>query len=156
MGFHKKRMRISFREMREYGIGIGKEYWHLPELGEYGYVGLAFRNLARKQNAPYCHDLQTFCHNYHGYDGALYIAPTVFMTVKPVLLEFVCRNIFRYNQLMIRRRPFSKRRFVFLCFTDNKTKEKAKELMASVEHIVPGVIRLEPFEYVLRVNTRSI
>ncbi len=152
--FYKRRMRISFREMREYAATIGKEFWHLPDLGEYGYVGLPFRSRARNQNAPYCHDLQTYCRNYRGYDGALYIAPSAYMTTDPKLLEFVCRTLFRYNQLMIRRRPFSKRRFVFLCFTDGKTKKKAEELKRTVEQVIPGILKVEPFEYVM--NTRSI
>ena len=149
-------MRISFREMREYGATNGVEYWHLPDGGEYGFIGLAFRNIAQKKNSLYCHDIHTFYRNHRGFDGAVYIAPSAYINAKPGLLEFVCRGLFRYNQLVIRRRPFSKRRFLFLCFTDNKTKKRAETIRERLEERYPGIVRLESLEYVRQVSSRSI
>lgn len=141
-------LRISFHEMAEY---------ELPEetqqsAASFACIGTPFGEL--KGSHPYAASLSSFQERFPGFDGTLYLSPAIVRAASPEDLEFAARDIFRYNQMVMRHRPFCAHRHIYLGY-DAGSKETAEILRHTMERRYPNVVAAAPFEYLYRIKSHE-
>ena len=142
----------QLRELWKYGRILGLEMWHTPV------PLLPFRNTAvaagAEEGIASATAVTRCLHLYSGYDGTMYLSPQAIRLSTLPELEFVCRNIFRYNQIVRRHRPFAKLRHVVLgC--DSATRAKAENIQRVINNRYPECVVLVPFQHLYRVKRRE-
>lgn len=142
---------VSYQELREYAKTRGLDIWHIPDTAEFAYVGRSFRPRAKRNVAVWEDSVTLLLKKYPGFDGSLFVAPGALPSLSEDELEFVCRNLFAYNQTILRYRPLAVQRHVYLC-CNRKTGKRADQLCAEFNGRYPGVIQTIPITHLHRVQ----
>lgn len=147
-------LRISYAELWEYGRILGLEMWHTPVPSFCAFIGTPLWQLGQEEGIASATAVTRCLHLYSGYDGTMYLSPQAIRLSTLPELEFVCRNIFRYNQIVRRHRPFAKLRHVVLgC--DSATRAKAENIQRVINNRYPECVVLVPFQHLYRVKRRE-
>lgn len=139
------KLRISFHEMAEADLPEETQ----QSAASFAYIGAPLGEL--KGAHIYAASVASLLELYPGFDGSLYLSPAGIGTLEERDLEFVARDIFRYNQMVIRHRPFCAQRHVYLGY-DAGSRETAENLRHTMERKYPNVVALMPFEYLYRIK----
>lgn len=147
-------LRVSFLELREYFRYLGYEPWHLRGSATAAYLGGSLKEAARRDNALWDQSLRRFLTFFMGFDGSFILGPDAIRCLQEEELEFACRDLFHYNQVVLRHRPFCSLRYIKLGY-DRKTHEKSRELQEQMQVLYPGVVQRVPADHLLRMTCIS-
>lgn len=142
---------LSWQELREYAKTRGVELWNVPVTAEFAYIGRAFRPRAKRKVAAWDDSITLLLRKYPGFDGTLFIAAGSLDSVTEEELEFVCQNLFSYNQIITRYRPFAVPRHVYVCW-DARSRKRADQLCDLMQGRYPGVMQAIPLTHLRRVQ----
>lgn len=125
---------ISDNELEEYARYKGIELWNTRDIPR----SMVINPEPTTKKKPSAYSLARFLRVFKGYDGSLYIR-----RVPPAdlpALRFVCDNIFRYNQIQMRHRPYASQKHIYLCWKTPKQKKEHLLLQKKLNSIYASEI----------------
>lgn len=148
-------MKVSYHELHEYMRWQGKPLWSVEDTPDSIYVGNAFRKYWKDKKYSCPPSVNKLGIWYPGFDGSVYIGPDALSMTNVDEVKRIAMDLFRYNQIMVRHRPFTHRRRIHLCY-DDKNRAKVDEMARVINNSYPNTVITERFEYTLSTLRRSM